>query len=76
MRAAGTLNGIDFLEVLDDDAAPRASPRQRTLLVHCLRPVPGSARATCAIEGGVRVRASAIEWARPATPSRRVARRG
>ena len=34
-----TLNGIDFLEVLDRDAPP-LSPRQRTLLVHCLKAVP------------------------------------
>ena len=30
-----TLNGIDFLEVLDLDAPP-GSPRQRTLLVRLL----------------------------------------
>ena len=30
------LNGIDFLEVLDHDAVGLDSPRQQTLLVHCL----------------------------------------
>ena len=65
VRAAGTLNGIDFLEVLDDDA-PEGSPRQRTLLLHCLRPVTGLSERNVAIEGGVRVRAVGIEWARPA----------
>ena len=55
VRAAGTLNGIDFLEVLDDDA-PEGSPRQRTLLLHCLRPVPGLSERNVAIAGGVRVR--------------------
>ena len=30
-----TLNGIDYLEVLDKEAPP-GSPRQQTLLVHCL----------------------------------------
>ena len=35
-----TLNGIDFLEVLDHDAIALNSPRQRTLLVHCLKAAP------------------------------------
>ena len=37
-RSSGipTLNGIDYLEVLDHDAIPLDSPRQQTLLVHCL----------------------------------------
>ena len=65
VRAAGTLNGIDFLEVLDDDA-PDGSPRQRTLLLHCLRPVPGLSERNVTIAGGVRVRAVGVEWARPA----------
>jgi hypothetical protein len=34
--AHATLNGIDYLEVLDDEA-PAGSPRQRTLYVHCLK---------------------------------------
>ena len=33
------LNGIDYLEVLDNEA-PAGSPRQQTLLVHCLKPAP------------------------------------
>ena len=37
--AHATLNGIDWLEVLDLDA-PLGSPRQRTLLVRLLKPVP------------------------------------
>ena len=65
VRAAGTLNGIDFLEVLDEDA-PEGSPRQRTLLLHCLRPVPGLSERNVTIAGGVRVRAVGVEWARPA----------
>ena len=38
-RPTPTLNGIDYLEVLDHDAPP-GSPRQRTLLVRLLKPVP------------------------------------
>jgi hypothetical protein len=40
----GTLNGIDYLEVLDRDA-PEGSPRQRTLLVRCLKALPADLKA-------------------------------
>ncbi len=40
LNIAGTPNGIDYLEVLDHDAIPLNSPRQRTLLIHCLRALP------------------------------------
>ena len=36
--AIPTLNGIDYLEVLDSGAPPGV-PRQQTLLVHCLNPL-------------------------------------
>ncbi|MGH9866930.1 MAG: putative baseplate assembly protein [Candidatus Polarisedimenticolia bacterium] len=55
------LNGIDFLEVLDDPSDPIAL-RQRTLLVHCLKPLdlpPDPAALTeknVQIEGGERIR--------------------
>jgi hypothetical protein len=59
---AGTLNGIDYLEVLDD-AAPSGSPRQRTLLVHLLDAVPPSlAQENVVVEGGERVRNIQVEW--------------
>jgi hypothetical protein len=48
------LNGIDYLEVLDSGAPPGV-PRQQTLLVHCLNPLPASAAfvpANVAISGG------------------------
>ena len=36
-----SLNGIDYLEVLDHDAiALNKRARQQTLLIHCLKPVP------------------------------------
>jgi hypothetical protein len=47
------LNGIDYLEVLDHDAIPLDSPRQRTLLVHCLNNAPTSlAPSNVLITGG------------------------
>ena len=66
VKAHSTLNGIDYLEVLDKDA-PIDSPRQRTLLVRCLKAVPiGFTADNVLIEGGVRVGSIGIEWAAPA----------
>jgi hypothetical protein len=65
VAAHALLNGIDFLEVLDGDA-PAGSPRQRTLLVHCLKPVPALDREQVRIEGGERVRDIGVEWVHPA----------
>lgn len=57
-----SLNGIDYLEVLDLDAPP-GSPRQRTLLVRLLKPVPaGLSTDNLHISGGERVRRVGIEW--------------
>lgn len=57
-----TLNGIDRLEVLDLDA-PAGSPRQRTLLVRLLKPVPADlGPENVVIEGGERIRNVAVEW--------------
>ena len=52
-----TLNGIDFLEVRDELSDPLAE-RQRTLLVHFLKPLsPGELKkANVRIEGGERIR--------------------
>jgi hypothetical protein len=61
-RAHPTLNGIDYLEVLDNDA-PLGSPRQRTLLLRLLKPVPAGFAATqVRIEGGERERDIRVEW--------------
>jgi len=58
-----TLNGIDYLEVMDGDAAALGSPRQQTLLVHCLKPLPGGLVAdNVEIHGGVRITAVTVEW--------------
>lgn len=58
-----TLNGIDYLEVLDNDA-PTGSPRQRTLLVRMLKTVPaGLDRENVTITGGERIRNPEVRWA-------------
>lgn len=60
------LNGIDYLEVLDNDA-PIGSPRQQTLLVKLLKPVPvGLGLDNIAIIGGDRIRNPQVNWAAPA----------
>jgi len=57
-----TLNGIDYLEVLDHDA-PLGSPRQRTLMLRLLKPVPVTLDAdNIVITGGERIRDPKIEW--------------
>lgn len=57
-----TLNGIDYLEVLDLDA-PAGSPRQRTLMLRLLKPVPaGLTIDNVRIDGGERIRRVGIEW--------------
>jgi hypothetical protein len=62
VQAHPTLNGIDYLEVLDLDA-PLGSPRQRTLLVRLLKPVPaGLSRDNLRISGGERIRGAGIVW--------------
>ena len=58
-----TLNGIDFVEVFDLDAIPVPSPRQRSLLVRFLKPVPAVTVANIVIEGGVRVTPVKVLWA-------------
>jgi hypothetical protein len=60
------LNGIDYLEVLDQDA-PAGSPKQRTLLVRCFAKVPSALTGErVGIEGGVRVTPVKVLWAHPA----------
>jgi hypothetical protein len=66
VRAHPALNGIDFLEVLDHDS-PEEALRQRTLLVHLLKPVPALTAANIGIEGGERIRPVGVEWAAAAS---------
>jgi hypothetical protein len=71
VQADPTLNGIDVLEVLDDDAPDGIEP-QRSLLVRCVKPVPDDLnRNNVRIEGGVRrdpkVNPVEVVWAYKAT---------
>ncbi len=61
-----TLNAIDYLEVVDGDAPPD-SPRQQTLLVHCVRAVAGLTASNVEIEGGERITGIHALWAFPAS---------
>jgi len=66
VRADGTVNGIDYLEVLDDDAPAGVSPQQ-TLLVRLFLPPSGLDGRAVRIEGGVRVQNIRVDWAAPGT---------
>ena len=58
-----TLNGIDYLEVVDHDAIALAIPRQQTLLVHCLNVLPADlAPANILITGGESITSTGIAW--------------
>jgi hypothetical protein len=69
VAADATLNGIDYLEVIDHEL-PLADPlRQRTLLVYCFKSLPpGFSRGNAVITGGERVKNITIEWAALASP--------
>lgn len=64
------LNGIDYLEVLDSAAIPLGSPRQQTLLVHCLNPLLPANWTTdnVLIEGGESITNITLDWVEPALP--------
>ncbi len=63
IRLQSTLNGIDFLEVLDN-RAPEGSPRQCTLLVYFINPAPDDLDSNnIRIYGGVRVTEFEVKWA-------------
>jgi hypothetical protein len=68
VQAHATINGIDFLEVLDDPALPPAA-RQCTLFVHFLKPLAGPplAREQVRIEGGERIRGVEVTGLRVGT---------
>lgn len=69
VAAHPTLNGIDYLEVIDREL-PEGDPlRQRTLLVHLLKPVPVSFNAdNVRLLGGERVTGIDVQWAASASP--------
>jgi hypothetical protein len=63
-----TLNGIDYLEVVDHEA-PSGSPRQQTLLVYCLKAAPVNLTpANVLIQGGESITEIAAVWLAPASP--------
>jgi baseplate J-like protein len=65
-----TLNGIDYLEVIDRDAIGHGSPRQQTLLVHCLNPLSpqlGLVASNILITGGESITGITTEWVAPAS---------
>lgn len=66
-----TLNGIDYLEVIDHEAlALGGSPRQQTLLVHCLKKAPTALTpSNVLIGGGERVSGIVAVWIAPAVPA-------
>ncbi len=58
-----TLNGIDFLEVLDHDAIPLGIPRQTTLVVHCLNALAGDLSVdNVLIAGGESITNIGVTW--------------
>ncbi len=67
VRAAGVVNGIDYVEVRDSEE-PVLALRQRTLYVRLLQPVPATlGPANVRIEGGTSVPTVAVEWAASGT---------
>jgi hypothetical protein len=62
----GLLNGIDFIELLDNEAKAIGSPPQQTLVVHLLLPGAALTAANFVIAGGVRVTNINCVWAWPA----------
>lgn len=63
VRAHPTLNGIDFLEVVDTEAP--LSLRQRLLVIRSLKALGALSTANVVIEGGVRVTPVEVLWALP-----------
>ena len=63
VREHKSINGIDYLEVLDQDT-PDKELRQQTLLVYLFKPVPADLSAiNVKIYGGVRVTQVNVQWA-------------
>jgi len=62
-----TVNGIDFLEVLDSEAVSLGITPQTTLLIHFLKAAPALTAENFQITGGVRITSINCLWAHPAT---------
>ncbi|WP_380874661.1 putative baseplate assembly protein [Sphingomonas sp. DBB INV C78] len=65
VREHPTINGVDYVEVLDTEA-PAGSPRQRTLLVRFVKAAPVLTVDNFEISGGERITDVGILWATPA----------
>lgn len=61
--AHATLNGIDYLEVLDEGAAPLGLPLQQFLLVHLLEAAPALTAPNVEIDAEPRAAAVGVVWA-------------
>lgn len=57
-----TLNGLDFLEVLDLEAPPLDLPRQQTLVLHCLKAAPALTPNNILITGGESITGITASW--------------
>ena len=68
VAAHASLNGIDYLEVIDRDLSNDDPLRQRTLFLRLLKPVAGLSEKNIKLSGGERIRNLRIEWAAIATP--------
>src|SRR5262245_2124209 len=66
VREHGTLDGIDYLEVLDQQAIPLDLPRQQFLLVHFLTAAPSLDASNVQIEREPRAALVHVVWARRA----------
>jgi hypothetical protein len=70
VRDHATLNGIDYLEVLDQMAPlGHSGLRQRILIVHCVKPLPALTEENVHIAGGVRTPVAVVKAAPAADPN-------
>jgi hypothetical protein len=67
--AHATLNGLDYLEVLDRDLPENHEFRQRTLFLHFLKPFTGLTTANLRLSGGDRIQDVTIEWIEAGQPT-------
>ena len=67
--AHATLNGLDYLEVLDRDLPDTHEFRQRTLFLHFLKPFTGITGDNLRLSGGDRIQNVQIEWAADGQPA-------
>ena len=66
--AHATLNGLDYLEVLDRDLPDNHEFRQRALFLHFLKPFAGITVDNLRLTGGDRIQDVHIEWVEAGQP--------